>query len=173
MRHFLPCEKSCLLIWLLFLWFLAWKSTTHTCSLIWDAASIMVCRFFSSRLFSSRKMAITNSYYGREAIYSFFRYGFFDTNYSLCRLWQKHAGIVTNAAVWILFTFDYPHFAKCPSDVKQNGTQEKTPFSVTDFHTLSHGVFRFVASVSFRNHWIDASDWLSKNFNHSEGVFLS
>ena len=40
------------------------------------------------------------------------------------------------------------HLAKCPSDLKQNGTQENTPFSATVFHTLSHGVLRFVASVS-------------------------
>ena len=44
------------------------------------------------------------------------------------------------------------HLAKRLSDLKQNGTQEKTPFSGTVFHTLSHGVLRFVASVSFKNH---------------------
>ena len=51
-------------------------------------------------------------------------------------------------------SWDLPasHFAKRPSDLKQNGTQEKTPFSGTVFHTLSHGVLRFVASVSFKNH---------------------
>ena len=45
-----------------------------------------------------------------------------------------------------------PCLAKRPSDLKQNGTQEKTPFSGSVFHTLSHGVVRFVASVSFKNH---------------------
>ena len=40
------------------------------------------------------------------------------------------------------------HLAKRLSDLKQNGTQEKTPFFDTVFHTLSHGVLRFVASVS-------------------------
>ena len=40
------------------------------------------------------------------------------------------------------------HLSKHPSDLKQNGTQEKTPFSSTVFHALSHGVIRFVASVS-------------------------
>ena len=59
------------------------------------------------------------------------------------------------------------HLSKHPSDLKQNGTQEKLPFSGTVFHALSHGVLRFVASVSFKNH----PDWLSKNFNQSEGVF--
>ena len=44
------------------------------------------------------------------------------------------------------------HLSKHPSDLKQNGTQEKTPFSSTVFHALSHGVIRFVASVSFKNH---------------------
>ena len=55
----------------------------------------------------------------------------------------------------------------------KNGTQEKTQLSGTVFHTLSHGVLRFVASVSFKNHWIEASDWLSKNFRQPEGGFLS
>ena len=41
--------------------------------------------------------------------------------------------------------------SKRPSDPKQNGTQEKTPFSGTVFHTLSHGVIRIVASVSSKN----------------------
>ena len=44
------------------------------------------------------------------------------------------------------------HLAKWPSDVKQNGTQEKTPFSGTVFNIFLHGVLRFVASVSSRNH---------------------
>ena len=45
-----------------------------------------------------------------------------------------------------------PCLAKHPSDLKQNGTQEKISFSGTVFHTLSHGVLHFVASVSFKNH---------------------
>ena len=44
----------------------------------------------------------------------------------------------------------YSHLSKRPSDFKQNGTQAKTPFSGTVFHTLSHGVLCFVASVSFK-----------------------
>ena len=36
--------------------------------------------------------------------------------------------------------------AKCPSDLKQNGTQEKIPFSGIVFHTLSYGVLFVVAS---------------------------
>ena len=44
------------------------------------------------------------------------------------------------------------HLAKRLSDLKQNGTQEKTPFSDRVFHILSLGVLRFVASVSFKNH---------------------
>ena len=44
--------------------------------------------------------------------------------------------------------FQASHLAKRLSDLKQNGTQEKTPFSGTVFHTLSHGMLRFVASVS-------------------------
>ena len=52
---------------------------------------------------------------------------------------------------YTLFTiiiFYISHLSKYPSDLKQNGTQEKTPFSSTVFHTLSHSVIRFVASVS-------------------------
>ena len=67
----------------------------------------------------------------------------------------------------------YLHIAKRLSDLKQNGTHKKTPFSGTVFQSLSHGVLRFVASVSFKNHWIEASDWLSKNLNQSESGFLS
>ena len=39
--------------------------------------------------------------------------------------------------------------SKRPSDFKQNGSQEKKHGSV--FHAFSHGVFRFVASVRFKN----------------------
>ena len=42
------------------------------------------------------------------------------------------------------------HLSKHSSDLKQNGTQDKTPFSSTVFNTLSH-VIRFVASVSSKN----------------------
>ena len=44
------------------------------------------------------------------------------------------------------------HLSKGLSDLKQNGTHEKKPFSGTVLHALSHGVIRFVASVSFKNH---------------------
>ena len=40
------------------------------------------------------------------------------------------------------------HLSNGPSDLKQNGTQEKTPFSSTVFNTPSHDVICFVASVS-------------------------
>ena len=48
--------------------------------------------------------------------------------------------------------FQASHLAKRLSDLKQNGTQEKTPFSGTVFHALSHGVLSFVASVCLKNH---------------------
>ena len=72
----------------------------------------------------------------------------------------------------MLTSFDPSHLAKRPSDLK-NGTQEKTQFCDTVFHTLSHGVPRFVANGSFTNHGMEAFDWLSKNFNQSEGGLLS
>ena len=45
-----------------------------------------------------------------------------------------------------------PHLAKRTSDLKQNGTQEKTPFYGTVFRTLSHDVIHFVVSVSSKKH---------------------
>ena len=60
---------------------------------------------------------------------------------------------------------------KMPKVTSKTGAQEKTPFTGTVFHTLSHDVFHFVVSGSFKNHWIEASDWLSNNFNQTEGVF--
>ena len=56
----------------------------------------------------------------------------------------------------------FPHISKGPSDLKQNGTQEKTTFSGPVFHGLSCGVVRFVPTVSFWNHQIEASHWLKK-----------
>ena len=44
------------------------------------------------------------------------------------------------------------HLSKRSSDLKQNGTKEKTLFSSTVFQTLSHGVICFVASVSSKNY---------------------
>ena len=43
------------------------------------------------------------------------------------------------------------HLSKRPSDLKLNGTQEKTLFYGTVFYTLSHGLVRFVASGSSNN----------------------
>ena len=54
------------------------------------------------------------------------------------------------------------HLSKGPSDLEQNGTQEKTPFSGPVFHGLSRGVVRFVPTVSFWNHQIEASHWLKE-----------
>ena len=65
------------------------------------------------------------------------------------------------------------HLSKRRSDLRYNGTHEKKPFSASDFHALPFAVFRFVASVSFNNYGIEASDWLSKNFNQSKGGFQS
>ena len=44
------------------------------------------------------------------------------------------------------------HFAKRLSDLKHNGTQEKTQLSSTVFNALSPGVIRFVASASLKKH---------------------
>ena len=39
--------------------------------------------------------------------------------------------------------------AKRPSDLNQNGTQEKMPLSGTVFRTLSHGVIQSEASIQW------------------------
>jgi len=64
----------------------------------------------------------------------------------------------------LCFMYSLPHLSKGPSDLKQNGTQEKTPFSCPVFHCLSCGVVRFVPTVSFWNHQIEASHWLMEEF---------
>ena len=63
------------------------------------------------------------------------------------------------------------HLSKGPSDLKVNGTQKIVTFSGPAFHGLSCGVLLFDASVSSRNHKIEAPDWLLKNSSHSEGGF--
>ena len=63
------------------------------------------------------------------------------------------------------------HLSKWPSDLKINGTQENVTFSDPAFHGLPCGVLLFDASVSFKNHKIEAPDWLLKNSSHSEGGF--
>ena len=57
------------------------------------------------------------------------------------------------------------------SDLKVNGTQKIVTFSGPAFHGLLCGVILFDASVSSRNHKIEAPDWLLKNSSHSEGGF--
>ena len=63
------------------------------------------------------------------------------------------------------------HLPKWPSDLKINGTQENVTYSGSAFHGLPCGVLLFDASVSFKNHKIEAPDWLLKNSSHSEGGF--
>ena len=67
----------------------------------------------------------------------------------------------------------YHIFPKGPTDLRQNGTQEKKLFSGSVFHALSHGMNRFVASVSFKNHQMEASHWLLEHLNQSQGGFWS
>ena len=66
----------------------------------------------------------------------------------------------------------HTHLSKRPSDFNQNGTQEKTPFSSTVFHALSHGVIRFVASVSSKNHLLTGWNSLTANQGASIQRFL-
>ena len=64
------------------------------------------------------------------------------------------------------------HLSERSSDLKQNGTQEKTPFSGTVSHYLSYGEVLFVLTVSFWNHQIDASHWLKEEFWPVRKCFL-
>ena len=64
-----------------------------------------------------------------------------------------------------------PHLSKWPGHLKINGTQEILTFSGLAFYGLSCGVLLFGASVSSKNHKIEAPDWQLKNSSHSEGGF--
>ena len=63
------------------------------------------------------------------------------------------------------------HLSKWLSDLKINGTQENVTLSDPAFHGLPRGILLFAVSVSFKNHKIEAPDWLLKNSSHSEGGF--
>ena len=67
--------------------------------------------------------------------------------------------------------FKASHLSKWPSDLKINGTHENVTFSDPAFHGLPCGVLLFAVSVSFKNHKIEAPDWLLKNCSHSEDGF--
>ena len=58
---------------------------------------------------------------------------------------------------------DFTHLSKWPSDLKTNGTQENVTFSGQVFHGLSCGVFLFAASVSFKNHPLNGSNFSTAN----------
>ena len=49
------------------------------------------------------------------------------------------------------------YLSKGSSDLKENGTKEKKPFSGPNLHFLSHGVIRFVAIVSLKSSEIEVS----------------
>ena len=57
---------------------------------------------------------------------------------------EKLSANYVHTAAALCCIADLTHLSKRLSDPRQNGTQEKTPFSGTAFHTLSHGVIRFV-----------------------------
>ena len=65
------------------------------------------------------------------------------------------------------------HLSKGPTDLKQNSTHEKKLFFGSVFHALSYGVNSFVASVSFKNHQMEASHWLLEHLNRWLGGFRS
>ena len=52
--------------------------------------------------------------------------------------------------------FNNTHLSKWPSDLKINGTQGNVTFSDPAFHGLPCGVLFFAASVSLKNHKIEA-----------------
>ena len=65
------------------------------------------------------------------------------------------------------------HLSKGTSCHKQNCTQTLTSFLGRVFHALSHGVIYFVPCVSSKNIKMEVSDWLLKNYNQWESVFLT
>ena len=77
------------------------------------------------------------------------------------------------ALLWKRAHQDDAHHSKHPRDLKQNGTQKETPFSGTVFNTLSHGVVRFVASVSSKNHLLTGWNSLRANQKLLFNGFLS
>jgi len=86
------------------------------------------------------KMWISISFFSRSKNKSFLK---------SCLVFESFAW---NMIILCCTVHDIPHLSKRPSDLKQNGTQEKTPFSSTVFHIPSHGVIRFDASFSSKNH---------------------
>ena len=58
------------------------------------------------------------------------------------------------------------HISRGPSDVNQNGTQEKAQFWRAHFFALSYGVVCFALTFSFYNHWIETPHRLLKNFDY-------
>ena len=66
-----------------------------------------------------------------------------DLIYSSCQGWRKQSN------------FRGPHLSKGLRYLKQNGTQEKKPFSGAVLRALLHDVIRFVVSVSYRYHLLN------------------
>ena len=80
------------------------------------------------------------------------------TDFELDLLCSESMAPMSNLVILFILWSDgiqIPHFAKCPSDLKHNGTQEKTQLSSTVFNALSPGVIGFVASNSSKNHLLD------------------
>ena len=63
---------------------------------------------------------------------------------------QCQGNLKANRGVLCFETVAIAHLSKGPGDLKQNGTQEKTPFSSNVFNTLSHGVIRFLRVVAHK-----------------------
>ena len=78
-----------------------------------------------------------------------------------------HFNIFSTKEHYAQHRLDVSHLSKWPCDLKINGTQENVTFSDQGFYGLPCGVLLFDATVSFRNHKIEAPDWLLKNSSHS------
>ena len=98
--------------------------------------------------------------------------------YGMCKV---DMNVPKSKSLWLILAFTLQlhtsvgvlvtHVSKWPSDLKINCTQENVTFSDPGFHGLPFGVLLFAVSVSFKNHKIEAPDWLLKNCSHSEGGF--
>ena len=68
--------------------------------------------------------------------------------------------------------FNKPHLSKAMSGFKQKYTQFPTSFSGTVFHALSHGLIRFVWSVSLSISRIYRSEFLVSVSSRSRKIIL-
>ena len=83
------------------------------------------------------------------------------------QVWQHHC----NFAHFFLLSFTSFKMLNWPH-IKWYTRRKPTIFGPV-FLTLSHGVIHFVASVSFKKHWIEANDWRKQIWTSQRVIFLT